>query len=294
MRQHLAHDAGQRRVGERAARREAHSRRRLRSGSDGSRGSTVSSSGKCVKVWRTGPGAAASGPRAAHRAALSRRRNPATIRSSATSAMPPSSPVGGRVRSSTAIVAAAAPRRRRRGAARLPPSGPCAAASPARRAARPRQASSHGQTAQAGRFGVQIVAPRSISACAKSPGRSAGTSASASSRITGFALGSGVLDEEQPRDHALDIAVDRRGGAIEGDRRDRRRRVGADAGQAAQSPPRSSGKRPPCALNDGPGAGVEVAGARVVAEPGPGLHHLLDRRRRRALRPSGSAARKRS
>ncbi len=32
-----------------------------------------------------------------------------------------------------------------------------------------------GQSMQRGRFGVQIVAPRSIIACAKSPGRSAGT-----------------------------------------------------------------------------------------------------------------------
>ena len=49
-----------------------------------------------------------------------------------------------------------------------------------------------GRRAQAGRFGVQIVAPRSIRPCAKSPGRSAGTSASASARIAGFAFGSGV------------------------------------------------------------------------------------------------------
>ena len=45
---------------------------------------------------------------------------------------------------------------------------------------------------QRGRFGVQIVAPRSIIACAKSPGRSAGTSGSSAVRMSGFAAGSGV------------------------------------------------------------------------------------------------------
>ena len=177
MRQHLAHDAGQRRLGERAARREAHSRRRLRSDSDGR-----DEHRQLEREMREGVADEAREPlpaglerRIAQR--LRRRRNPATIRSSATSAMPPSRPRRRPRPQQHAIVAAAAPRRRRRGAARLPPSAPCAAASPARPPRAPRQAASHGQTAQAGRFGVQIVAPRSISACAKSPGRSAGTSA---------------------------------------------------------------------------------------------------------------------
>ena len=48
-------------------------------------------------------------------------------------------------------------------------------------AARARRAGSiHGQSAQAGFFGVQIVAPRSIIACAKSPARASGTSVCAS------------------------------------------------------------------------------------------------------------------
>ena len=41
-----------------------------------------------------------------------------------------------------------------------------------------------------------------------------------------------------------------------------------------------SGKRPPCSLAIAHGAGMQVAGAGVVAEAGPGLHHLLARRRR--------------
>ena len=190
--------------------------------------------------------------------------------------MPPSRPDGGRVRSSTQSsprsATKAAPRRSTPSAfGALRGSVSCTPA------ARARQAPSHGQMAQAGRFGVQIVAPRSIRACAKSPGRSAGTSASARSRISGLCLRQRRLDEEQPRNHALDIAVDRGGGAIKRDRRDRRRRVGADAGQAAQAR-LGVGEASAVALGERPGAGMEVAGARVIAEPGPGLHHLFDRR----------------
>ena len=47
--------------------------------------------------------------------------------------------------------------------------------------------------------------------------------------------GSGVRDREEPRHHPLDIAVDHRRRPVEGDRRDRRRRVGADARQFAQA-----------------------------------------------------------
>ena len=43
-----------------------------------------------------------------------------------------------------------------------------------RRANAPRNAPIHGQSTQAGFFGVQMVAPRSISACAKSPARADG------------------------------------------------------------------------------------------------------------------------
>ena len=46
--------------------------------------------------------------------------------------------------------------------------------------------------------------------------------------------GSGCAHGEQPRDDALDIAVDGRGRLAEGDGRNRRRRIGADARQLAQ------------------------------------------------------------
>ena len=45
---------------------------------------------------------------------------------------------------------------------------------------------------QFGRRGVQIVAPRSIIACAKSPGRSAGVISAVRSRISALAAGRGV------------------------------------------------------------------------------------------------------
>ena len=108
----------------------------------------------------------------------------------------------------------------------------------------PGRAPSRGRGRRPGRFGVQIVAPRSIIACAKSPGRSRRHQRPASARISGLASGSGVLDREEPRHHPLDIAVDRRRRPVEGDRRDRRRRVGADAGQAPASSASRVGKAP--------------------------------------------------
>ena len=88
---------------------------------------------------------------------------------------------------------------------------------------------------QDGLRGVQIVAPRSIIACAKSPGRDAGSSCSTMARISGLASGSGVSIASNARNHALDIAVDHGGRPVEGDRRDRRGRVAADARQRAQA-----------------------------------------------------------
>ena len=50
----------------------------------------------------------------------------------------------------------------------------------------------------------------------------------------GLSGGQWLLDREQPRHHALDIAVDRHRRCIKGDRRNRRRGVVADAGQQTQ------------------------------------------------------------
>ena len=68
---------------------------------------------------------------------------------------------------------------------------------------------------------------------------------SASCLMTGLAAGNYVLDGEQPRHHALDIAVDRHRGRVERDRRHRGRGVVADAGQRAQALRCSFGKIPP-------------------------------------------------
>ncbi len=101
-----------------------------------------------------------------------------------------------------------------------------------------------GTRLQAGRRGVQTVAPRSIIAWAKSPGRSCGQDALHEARgFRAFALGSGVSIARQARDDALDIAVDDGRRAVEGDRGDRRRRVGADARQRAQARFRRRGTR---------------------------------------------------
>ena len=63
---------------------------------------------------------------------------------------------------------------------------------------------------QRGLRGVQIVAPRSISAWAKSPARSGGRQRGGQRLERGLGPGQRVLEREQARDHALDIAVDHR------------------------------------------------------------------------------------
>ena len=85
-------------------------------------------------------------------------------------------------------------------------------------------------------------------------------------------------DRVKPRDHPFDVAVDRRRRQIERDRRDGGGGVIADAGQRAQL-------RNACrefaavTLDHGAGAGVQVSGASVIAEPGPGFQHVIERRR---------------
>ncbi|ODR93757.1 hypothetical protein AUC69_04140 [Methyloceanibacter superfactus] len=68
------------------------------------------------------------------------------------------------------------------------------------------------------------------------------------------------MHREQPRDHALDIAVDRGGARAEGDGRDGRRRIGADAGEFAQL---GLGLRKGAAMlvGDDASAGMKIAGA---------------------------------
>ena len=80
-------------------------------------------------------------------------------------------------------------------------------------------------------------------------------------------------DGEEPRHHALDIAVDGRRPRAEGDGGDCRGGIVADAWQRAEL---GLGRReaPAMALDHLPRAGVQVAGAGVIAKPGPGGEHL--------------------
>ena len=99
------------------------------------------------------------------------------------------------------------------------------------------------------------------------------------------------VDSIKPRDDALDIAVDRRCRRIERDGRDGGRGIGADAGQIAKVlfACRDLTAVP---LDYGAGAGVQIAGAGVIAETGPGLEHLFERCRRQ--RPDIGPARQKA
>ena len=91
-----------------------------------------------------------------------------------------------------------------------------------------------------------------------------------------FCVGQRRSDGEQPRNHPLNVAVDRARLCIERDRGDRGGRIGADAGKRSQRR-LVLRKFAIVTLDDGAGAGVQVPGAGVVAESCPGLEHLLER-----------------
>ena len=171
------------------------------------------------------------------------RRNRATSRVVGTSVMPPSNPFGGRLRSSTQPSARtatnAAPRRSfpsRFGALRGNVCG-----SPRRRAA---QSSIHGQSAQAGFTGVQIVAPRSISACAKSPARASGASVCARRWISGLAAGNSSSTANSRVTTRSTLPSTGTALRIEGDRRDRGRGIAPDPRQRRELGFASRGKPP--------------------------------------------------
>ena len=127
--------------------------------------------------------------------------------------------------------------------------------------------------------GVHSTAPRSIIACAKSPAR-------CSRHQRG---GEGA----QPRLGARQRRRARRTAAPRPARHCRRPPRPADRRRSPRSPPRcsrrsraaraaaagSSGKRAAMRRDDGPRAGVQVAGAGVIAEPLPGMQHLVERGR---------------
>jgi hypothetical protein len=85
-----------------------------------------------------------------------------------------------------------------------------------------------------------------------------------------------VLDREDAGEHAGDVAVDQRRALAVGDRRDGARGVGADARHLAQRG-RRPWQRAAMAFDDVAGAAVQVAGAAVVAEPGPVSEHVVER-----------------
>ena len=114
-------------------------------------------------------------------------------------------------------------------------------------------------------------------ACAKSPARRCGVSCPASARMRGLAAGS---SSSTANSRAITRSILPSTGLarlVERDRRDRGRRVGADAGERAQRL-LGAGKSSAVLLDHGLGAGMQVAGARVVAEPGPELEHVVERR----------------
>ena len=85
-----------------------------------------------------------------------------------------------------------------------------------------------------------------------------------------------LLDREQPRHHALDIAVDRHGPAAERDRGDRGRGVGPDPRQRAQAF-LGIGKRAAMIAQHRHRAGVQIARPRIIAEPRPHPQHVVQR-----------------
>ena len=86
-----------------------------------------------------------------------------------------------------------------------------------------------------------------------------------------------VLDREHAGEHARDVAIDQRGALAERDRGDRARGVRADPGHLAELG-RARWQRAAVARADLAGARVQVARARVVAEPGPRGEHVVERR----------------
>ena len=84
-----------------------------------------------------------------------------------------------------------------------------------------------------------------------------------------------LIEREEAGHDAADVAVDRRGLAPEGDRRNRRSGIGADAGEGPQL--RLFARKPAAAASDFLGAGVQVSRPRIVAETRERADHSLDR-----------------
>ena len=145
---------------------------------------------------------------------------------------------------------------------------------------------SAGMPRSAAAFGRQIVAPRSIIAWAKSPGRSAGVIAATS---LGDLLFRRLLEPMQPGHHASDIGVDRPRRV--GRRRSRRSRRRYSRRSPATCEARLSvvGKPPRAATCAR--AGDQIAGPGIIAEPRPFREDVLVGRRGERFDASASARR---
>ena len=196
---------------------------------------TVSSSGKCVNTCVTTPGSLRHFglPNAARPRARRRHRNHATSRCPALRSCCRADPFPGAGAAARGRRRAAR-RRPRRGAAGLRASAPCAGRSPARRARARRKPRSTDTARRPASSASRCVAPRSISACAKSPVRCGGISDAASRLMTGFAAGNSSSTANSRVTTRSTLPSTGTAGRIEGDRADRRRGVVADAGQRAQ------------------------------------------------------------
>ena len=163
-----------------------------------------------------------------------------------------------------------------------PRSAPCAAGrrTPGSPPPATRTASATGQASHRGRAAVHTSAPSSISAIDQ-------VAASASS-VGQQALGEPLLGgrggdrrqldaADEAGQHPAHVGVEHRVPAAEAERRDRRGRVVADAGQRAQVVVR---RRHPAAvpLDDRGGRGVQAQRAARVAEPAPRADGLAARR----------------
>ena len=247
---------------------------------------TSSSSAKWVKTCAIRPGTPPVGGEGRGRRRWSRRRAAPSSRWSAPRSCRRAGPCPGACASSTApsprTATKAAPRRSGFSAFGRATGKRSGSPEPSARAIVAQRAEHAG-----GRRGVQIVAPRSIIAWAKSPGRASGTSVSTSARISRLGLGQRRLDRVEPRDRPARHC--RRPPRPAGRRRSRRspppcrRRCPA----ASRRPSTVSGNAAAVPRGDEIGAFLQIAGPRIIAEPGPGLHDVVglgrgQRRRRRA------------
>ncbi len=131
-----------------------------------------------------------------------------------------------------------------------------------------------GQMPQAGLRGVQIVAPRSIIACAWSPGRSAGVSGAANAVSSGLAAGSGVStanSRAMTRSTLPSTTVDGSSNAMAAIAA----AVYGPTPGSARSVSLVAGNRPAVFRHDGARALQQVAGAGVIPEPRPFGHHVF-------------------